>query len=309
MASKFYNPNPEIKQRQEKKRSSVLWALEIIFLILGVLANLSVFQIFKMDDASKLICSLLLNTVATAIGLYLIWSRPNRATRPICIHLSVLAIVFVWLKILGLPYRVMLLSYTVLIVLAISCSLLVFFKYKEDLPLFETISPLFLLLTWVSILAYTLSRFSFLNDGAEIKFIIISVIFGAIISAASYPVIKKYQPKVKTKKKLKEQKQNALWALFCVFLSSAIILFFAISTVNISFDPSKPEAKRVFITDTVYTGGKNHRYSFVVNLDGNELWLDTSRGYFNSKKAGDSIEINIYKGALGEPYAIINTEK
>ncbi|MCL2062126.1 MAG: hypothetical protein FWH03_05860 [Firmicutes bacterium] len=127
------------------------------------------------------------------------------------------------------------------------------------------------------------------------------VVMGIVLAAAALFVFLKFFKNIDYFNR--EHKSEFIVAI--ILLIAACFLFSAVTvtTVNYAFDHSPTAVSFEIIDKRAQTGARQvTSFYFKIEIDGQEKEIDVPVAVYRSKEIGDSVEIKLYKGALGYGY-------
>jgi lysylphosphatidylglycerol synthetase-like protein (DUF2156 family) len=183
---------------------------------------------------------------------------------------------------------------------AIVLLLILAFKYVKapndyKITVFEPIIamiPLLLLLMFAMIQSYV---------GAGGMWIPIIVI-GVILAVVALCVFLKFFKDIDYFKRRKSELVAAIIVMLagCFYVSSITV-----TTINYAFDKNPTPSSFEIIDKRIQSGARQITSFYLkVKIDGQEKEIDVPVDIYHSKEIGDSVEIKLYKGALGYGYYI-----
>ncbi len=291
-----------MKTRSEKIIDTVLLVFLIIYIVFAV------FPTFKELRANTWI-SLGVSIALTAVLFYYTWIRQRKPSWPGKISATVLGLLYIWLSWIVVSNRIYCIINIVLSVIA-ACVLIheMFFYSKNDsIDDFSVIMVETVLFCSRMVLFTTLTEeiHGFLSS----VFPYIALAFALIVGVVGYLILKdkKLPTKVKRRNK-KEHKEIATVTVCFIAITALIFSYLALANLNFALDTSEPTPYVCEIIDKEMSAGAGkYRKSYrriQVEIDGKTKWLDITASEYDFYKIGDTVTINLYEGALGEPYLI-----
>ncbi len=298
---------PKAKLSQQKEGLSLrrILILSVLFSLLSLCSALRLYDAFGLKKLGTLLIALPIHALTSVIGWLLIWKRPERAEGKTDCFLFALLLAYAWIGIFDLPNKI-LLFLSLLLLLASATFPLVFALKRMDPPTFELIFPWILLLLGVLLFTHRMERYTCLNDLFQNKFFYLTLILSVSATLASYPILKRHLPKAKKKKAQKKQASEFVLCLLAVFVAAVIAFASMLNSINITFDPSEPVSRSVSVQDMHWNSSKgNTTYRLLVPIDGAEVWLHVSSNIYFDTAIGENVTVDIYAGALKEPYGVV----
>ena len=183
----------------------------------------------------------------------------------------------------------------------ISCGIFLFYKIKKGSLDDISENQDFLLLGLIELVMLILlphTATTTMNVWGLLLTVILFTIF-------SYPLVYFF----KRQKKLIESKKivTYLFILILIFMFSLRIT----KGFNEFLDFSEPQIYQTIISEKDYSVSKSRRtstkhYYFIVNIDGEMTEIEINSDIYEKYEKGNRITVNIYNGALGMTYYVIN---
>lgn len=185
-------------------------------------------------------------------------------------------------------------------IVAIILLVILAFKHKkaphnyriERIDPMVAIIPLLLLLMFSMIKSYI---------GAERMWIPI-VLIGVTLAAVALYVLLKYFRNIEY---FKKSQSEFIFSIILIIVACFYVSGIAVTTINYAFDHT-PSVADFEIIDKRIQSGTRRATSFYLKvlIDGQEKEIDVPVAIYHLKEIGDTIEIKLYKGALGYGYYV-----